>query len=261
MTFLSAQDIRKSFGPVEVLHGVDFSVDAGSVVALLGENGAGKSTLVRILAGDHHPDTGTIRIEGEDVRFHGVGDSRALGIRLIAQELADAPTLTVAENVALGAWPVSGGIVSRRRMRAKAKEVLSELGLDIDVDRRVSTLRLGERQIVEIARAVAGSSRCLIFDEPTAALSDVEARRLFDLFAGSKAKASQSSTSRTDWTRSSLLQTGSASYATVASLWMLPSGSSNTQAVVTAMVGRAVEAIRHAPNDTRAKTGKPVTHR
>lgn len=176
---LSVRGVRKSFGDVEVLHGVDVEAKAGSVLALLGENGAGKSTLVRIIAGDYKPDEGVIALEGERVDIRDVAHARSLGIRLIYQEISDAPTLTVAENVSLGDWPTRGGFVNYRAMRDDASRLLSELGLVIDVDVPVSELRLGERQAVEIARALRGRGRVLIFDEPTAALSDAEADRLF----------------------------------------------------------------------------------
>ncbi|GLQ56213.1 sugar ABC transporter ATP-binding protein [Devosia nitrariae] len=179
--FLSVRGIRKSFGPVKVLHGVDLDLPSGSVTALLGENGAGKSTLVRILAGDHHPDNGSIVIDGSPVAFRTVAQSRGAGIRLIAQEIADAPTLTVAENIALGSLPNRMGFVDFRAMRDMAQGALDALGADLPLDAPVSKLRLGERQIVEIARATVGASRCLIFDEPTAALSDAETKRLFSL--------------------------------------------------------------------------------
>jgi ribose transport system ATP-binding protein len=180
-TFLSVRGIRKSFGPVKVLHGVDLDLAAGSVTALLGENGAGKSTFVRILAGDHQADEGSIMVNGTEANFRTVAHSRDAGIRLIAQEIADAPTLSVAENIALGALPNRFGFVDRAAMRDMARKALDALGADLPLDALVSTLRLGERQIVEIARATAGASRCLIFDEPTAALSDAETRRLFAL--------------------------------------------------------------------------------
>lgn len=166
-----------------MLHGIDFTAEAGSVVALLGENGAGKSTFVKILAGDHDADGGEIRVGGRPARFGSVADARAAGIRLISQEIADAGPLTVAENVVLGAWPRRLGVVSRKEMRRRAAGSLARLRAEIPLDRPVSRLRLGERQIVEIARALAGESRCLLFDEPTAALSDAEAGRLFELIA------------------------------------------------------------------------------
>ncbi|GAA2214229.1 sugar ABC transporter ATP-binding protein [Nonomuraea monospora] len=184
MPFLKTSGITKSFGPVKVLHGIDFTAEAGSVVALLGENGAGKSTFVKILAGDHDADGGEILIGGRRSRFGSVAGARAAGIRLISQEIADAGTMTVAENVVLGAWPRRLGVVSRKETHRRAAESLARLRAEIPLNRPVSRLRLGERQIVEIARALAGESRCLLFDEPTAALSDVEAGRLFELIAG-----------------------------------------------------------------------------
>lgn len=186
--FLSVKGIRKSFGPVKVLHGVDLDLSAGSVTALLGENGAGKSTFVRILAGDHPPDSGQIAIDGSEVPIRNVGQARSHGIRLIAQEIADAPPLSVAENITLGALPSRMGFVSRRRMRQQAQAALDSLGADIPLDAKTGTLRMGERQIIEIARATIGTSRCVIFDEPTAALSDAETRRLFGLIDRMKAK-------------------------------------------------------------------------
>ncbi|UXN75040.1 sugar ABC transporter ATP-binding protein [Devosia sp. A8/3-2] len=160
---------------------MDLDLPRGSVTALLGENGAGKSTFVRILAGDHQPDGGTIAVDGTQTSFRTVAQSRDAGIRLIAQEIADAPTLTVAENIALGALPNRFGFVDRSAMRKMAQRALDALGADLPLDAPVSSLRSGERQIVEIARATAGDSRCLIFDEPTAALSDAETQRLFAL--------------------------------------------------------------------------------
>jgi ribose transport system ATP-binding protein len=177
---LQALAIRKSFGGVEVLHGVDLDAAGGSVLALLGENGAGKSTLVRILAGDHAPDSGEIVVDGE---AHAALDpiaARALGIRMIFQELSDAPALTVAENISLGRWPRQGGLIRWRAVRERAVRALDQLGVDIDPAAPVETLRIGERQAVEIARAISDNARCLILDEPTAALSAQEVERLFD---------------------------------------------------------------------------------
>jgi ribose transport system ATP-binding protein len=177
---LEARGIRKSFGGVEVLHGVDLVAAGGSVLALLGENGAGKSTLVKIIAGDYHPDAGEIDIGGE---VHSALDpltARRLGIRMIFQELTDAPALTVAENISLGRWPGRRGLVRWGDVRRRAQRVLAELEVDIDPDAPVGSLRIGERQVVEIARALSDEARCLILDEPTAALSAQEVERLFD---------------------------------------------------------------------------------
>ncbi|MBA2701696.1 MAG: sugar ABC transporter ATP-binding protein [Chloroflexi bacterium] len=180
MTFaLEARGIRKSFGGVEVLHGVDLDAVGGSVLALLGENGAGKSTLVKIIAGDYTPDSGEIIVEGVSNSALSPIAARDLGVAIIFQEFQDAPTLTVAENISLGRLPNRLGFVDWRTVNRRAKAILDELGVEIDPQRRVSTLRVGERQIIEIARALSRRARLLILDEPTAALSHSEAETLF----------------------------------------------------------------------------------
>ena len=158
---------------------MDLDAAGGSVLALLGENGAGKSTLVKIIAGDYHPDAGELDVGGEVFSALTPVTARQLGIRMIFQELSDAPALTVAENISLGRWPGRRGVVNWRALRRRAEESLSELGVDIDPMALVSSLRIGERQVVEIARALSDEARCLILDEPTAALSSQEVDRLF----------------------------------------------------------------------------------
>ena len=180
---LQARGIRKSFGGVEVLRSVDLDARGGSVLALLGENGAGKSTLVKILAGDHKPDAGEILVGDKAFDALDPIQARALGVRMIFQELSDAPDLTVAENISLGRWPTRRGIVAWRVLRDRAVAALDDLGVDIDPDAPVSSLRIGERQAVEIARAMSDQARCLILDEPTAALSGQEVDRLFEAVA------------------------------------------------------------------------------
>jgi ribose transport system ATP-binding protein len=178
---LRVRGVRKSFGGTEVLHGVDLDITGGRVLALLGENGAGKSTLVRVLAGAHAPDEGTLEF-GDTDSVHSLDplSARRRGIRMIFQELSDAPDLTVAENVGLGQWPTRRGIVRWGVLRRRAREVLDGLGVHLDLDATVGSLRIGERQIVEVARALSESATCLILDEPTAALSSDEVARLFE---------------------------------------------------------------------------------
>lgn len=185
---LQARGIRKSFGGVEVLHGVDLDATEGRVLALLGENGAGKSTLVKIISGDYQADEGTIRIGGEEHDQLSPGAARSLGVRMIYQELNDASTLTVAENISLGRLPRVAGFVRWREVRARARKILDELDVDLDVDARMSSLRVGERQVVEIARALIDEARLLILDEPTAALSNDEVVRLFEFIGRLRAR-------------------------------------------------------------------------
>ncbi len=176
---LSARGIRKSFGGVEVLYGVDLDAHGGSVLALLGENGAGKSTLVKIASGVYTADEGTIKIGEEEFHSLTSREARELGIAIISQEFQDASTLSVAENICLGDLPTKAGFVIWKEAHRRASEILSNLEVDISTKKIVGDLRLGERQIIEIARALSRDAKLLILDEPTAALSFHEAEILF----------------------------------------------------------------------------------
>lgn len=176
---LALRGIRKSFGGVEVLHGIDLDIHPGRVVALLGENGAGKSTLVKIVSGDYQSDDGTVTIDGVEHRQMTPQLAKSNGVAMIYQELNDAPPLSVAENISLGKLPNRFGFVSWSKVRERAVGVLKELDVDLDVDAQVASLRVGERQVVEIARALVDNTHVLILDEPTAALSGEESANLF----------------------------------------------------------------------------------
>lgn len=177
---LRTEGLRKSFGGVEVLHGVDLEVHGGRVLALLGENGAGKSTTIKILTGDYRADGGDIWINDELMTIRQPRDAKDLGIRVIYQEFSDAPDLTVAENIWLGDLPTKHGLIDWRTVRRRAAEVVAELNIELDPRQVVGELGVAERQILEIARAMAGSARMLVLDEPTSALSAEEVQRLFD---------------------------------------------------------------------------------
>jgi ABC-type sugar transport system ATPase subunit len=178
---LSLRDIGKSFSGVPALTGVDLDVYPGSVHALVGENGAGKSTLSKIVAGILTPDTGTIRFAGSDVSFSGAGEARAAGISFVPQELSIVPERTLAENILMGHLPAHGGLVDRRAMGRRCKEILSRLSLHIDPFAVAGSFGPGIQQLVMIARGFSLDAKFFILDEPTAALADAETDHLFEV--------------------------------------------------------------------------------
>jgi ribose transport system ATP-binding protein len=181
---LSMQGVAKRFGNVQALAGVDFSVAAGEVHALVGENGAGKSTLMKILSGVVTPDAGTSTFASEPYRPKGPRAALARGVAMIYQELSLAPHLTIAENVTLGREPRIFGFVRRSEAREVAHAALQRLGHGaLSPDRRVGELGPGERQLVEAARALAQNARLVVMDEPTSSLSRSDAEKLFEVVA------------------------------------------------------------------------------
>jgi ribose transport system ATP-binding protein len=184
---VSFHDIVKAYGPVEVLHGVSLELQPGRVYGLLGENGAGKSTLVKIAAGYEPASGGELHVDGRPVRFAGSRAAEAAGIVLIHQEFNLAEDLTVAQNIFLGHEKKRGWMLDDAAMRADAAAVLAQVGLAVDPDTPVRQLIVAEKQLVEIAKALARKARLLIMDEPTATLTPGETERLFQLMAQFKA--------------------------------------------------------------------------
>ncbi|MFN3240334.1 MAG: sugar ABC transporter ATP-binding protein [Planctomycetota bacterium] len=178
---LQARGVRKAFPGVRALDGVDLSVHAGEVVALVGENGAGKSTLMKVLAGLHRPDQGEVLLDGRPVTLLDPLDALRRGIALIHQELSLCDNLTVSAAMFLGAELRRGPFLREREMAAVTREWLGRLGLDVDPRALVSSLRMGQRQLLEIARALRAEARVLIMDEPTSSLTETEAERLFEV--------------------------------------------------------------------------------
>ena len=181
---LEVLNVRKSFPGVKALDGVSLAVGVGEIVAVVGENGAGKSTLMKIVAGLYRPDAGEIRVEGGPVHLHGAADALRLGIVLIHQELNLAENLSVSANLFLGRERVVGGPLGwldRGRMTAEARRLLDLVGLDVSPDRVVGDLPPGQRQMVEIARALGQDARLIIMDEPTSSLTQRETDRLFEV--------------------------------------------------------------------------------
>ena len=179
------EGICKAFSGVEVLHGVDFDLRRGEVHALVGENGAGKSTLMKVLCGVHAEYDGRIFLDGRPRRFGSPRDAEGAGVAIIHQELSLVPDMTVAENIFMGAEPTTRlGTVDHRRMRRDAERLLAErLGLHIDVGRPIGELPIAVQQLAEVAKALSRDASILIMDEPTSALADAEAERLFGIIA------------------------------------------------------------------------------
>jgi ribose transport system ATP-binding protein len=178
---LEMRDISKSFPGVRALDGVSFDCFAGEVHTICGENGAGKSTLIKVLGGIYRPDSGTIWINGREGAFSHPAAARRAGISIIHQELSLLPYRSVAQNVFLGLEPTRAGALDSSAMRAGAARLLERLSSTIDPEAMAGELSVAEQQIVEIAKALAFDARILVMDEPTAALDDVDARRLLAL--------------------------------------------------------------------------------
>jgi inositol transport system ATP-binding protein len=172
--------VSKSFPGVAALEDVTLRLGRGTVHALMGENGAGKSTLMRIVAGVCVPDSGELRLEGRTLRLGSPGQALAAGVAMIHQELNLLPTMSVAENIWIGREPLNAlRLVRRRELNRRTRALLERLAVDLDPETELRSLPLAARQMVEIARALSYEPRLLIMDEPTSALTEREAERLF----------------------------------------------------------------------------------
>ncbi|BDG01247.1 sugar ABC transporter ATP-binding protein [Anaeromyxobacter oryzae] len=178
MALLEMRGIRKRFGGVEALRGVDLALEAGEIHALVGENGAGKSTLMKVLSGALQPDAGEVELDGRPLRPRNVAEAQRAGVVMVYQELNLVPELTVAENLALGHLPV---VVRYGRLYEAARALLGKMALELPPDAKVSSLGAGAQQLVAVARAFAQRAKVMVFDEPTATLSAGEVDQLFGL--------------------------------------------------------------------------------
>jgi ribose transport system ATP-binding protein len=186
---LEMRHISKTFGATRALQDVSLTVHAGELHALMGENGAGKSTLMKVLSGAYRPDPGgEILIDGTPVVTGDPIKARAQGIAVIYQELSLAPNLTAAQNVFLGNEPRRFGFVDLEQCNRRAGEIFERLGVSFSARSQVSSLSLGERQLVEIARALSASARIIVMDEPTTSLTSRETDRLFEVIAALKSQ-------------------------------------------------------------------------
>jgi len=186
MSLLELRDVRKNFGAIEALRGVSFSVEAGSVVGLVGDNGAGKSTLMKTITGIHRPDSGEIRFDGAPLAGRDPGDIRKAGIEMIYQDLALARMRDVASNIFLGrelTHNVLGlKLIDAKRMRVEAEAMIAKLGARVkSVTQIAGLLSGGQQQSVAIARALTFNPKLVIMDEPTAALAVREIEHVLEL--------------------------------------------------------------------------------
>jgi ribose transport system ATP-binding protein len=257
---LELHGIKKHFGATIALAGVDLKISPGEVHALVGENGAGKSTLMKVLAGIHQPDAGSLIFDGQPYAPRGPSDARSVGIIMVNQELAIAPHLSVAANIMLGSEPMRGLLLNHAEIDRRATVALTELGRpDIPLETPAGNLGIAEQQLVEIARALAVGCRVLVLDEPTSSLTTTDTAKLFKLIHRLRDQGTaivyishflEEVQALAD--RCTILRDG----ATVASA---PIGDLTSEAIVHHMVGREVNELYHrsphTPTEVILETG------
>lgn len=185
---LSMKGITKSFSGVAALKNAALDLKSGEVVALMGENGAGKSTLMKILTGIYSKDSGEIKYMGQEVCYKGPAESEEAGISIVHQELNMMNDLTVAQNLFIGREEMNGLFIDDKKMNEKARELFKVLKIDINPAEKIGNLTVGKQQMVEIAKAISSNAKVIIFDEPTAALTDSEIEELFKVIRDLKEK-------------------------------------------------------------------------
>ena len=178
---LTMKDIDKSFPGVHALDHVNFEVKRGEVHALMGENGAGKSTLMKVLTGIYKKDSGTITYEGKETEFHSTREAQDAGVVIVHQELNMVGDLTVAQNIFIGREPKKGFKIDDKKMIEESKKLFEELNIDINPREKMSNLTVGKQQMCEIAKAISHKAKIIIFDEPSAALTEKEIADLFTI--------------------------------------------------------------------------------
>ena len=185
---LTMKNIKKSFSGVAALKNAELELNKGEVVALMGENGAGKSTLMKILTGIYSKDEGTVTFEGKEVEYKSVSESEEAGIAIVHQELNMTNDLTVAQNLFIGKERKKGIFIDDAKMAGDAKELFKKLNVDINPNVKIGSLTVGKQQMVEIAKAISTNAKVIVFDEPTAALTDSEIEELFKVINDLRAK-------------------------------------------------------------------------
>ena len=185
---LTMKNIKKSFSGVAALKNAELELNKGEVVALMGENGAGKSTLMKILTGIYSKDEGTVTFEGKEVEYKSVSESEEAGIAIVHQEINMMNDLTVAQNLFIGKERKKGIFIDDAKMAGDAKELFKKLNVDINPNVKIGNLTVGKQQMVEIAKAISTNAKVIVFDEPTAALTDSEIEELFKVINDLRAK-------------------------------------------------------------------------